>query len=337
MPIDYVNIAEGIDTGPFGSPHLVILGAGASVAAFGETGDKKGRKLPLMRDFVDVLGLEALLKENGVRNPERNFEEIYSELFDRSDTQELLRELEQRVFDYFSSLVLPDPPTLYDHLALSLREKDVIATFNWDPFLFHACARAAEHVSPPRTIFLHGNVAVGYCMEDKVKGHVGQRCHRCGNLFTPSKLLYPIAKKDYASDPTIKAEWDDMRKALQNAYLLTIFGYGAPSTDVEAVTLMKEAWGSPSQRDLEETEIINTQNEGILLETWKGFIHSDHCQILRSFYDSWLVKHPRRSCEAFWSATMELRPFEDHPLPQDMSYEELLAWLEPYLQAEDAG
>jgi cyclic nucleotide-binding protein len=29
----------------------------------------------------------------------------------------------------------PELLTLYDHLVLSLRPKDVIATFNWDPFL----------------------------------------------------------------------------------------------------------------------------------------------------------------------------------------------------------
>jgi hypothetical protein len=47
----------------------------------------------------------------------------------------ILERLERAVFDYFSSLQLPDEPTLYDHLVLSLRPKDVIATFNWDPFL----------------------------------------------------------------------------------------------------------------------------------------------------------------------------------------------------------
>lgn len=334
MPKHFIDVMEGINTVNFSRPHLVVLGAGASVAAFGNTGDKNGRMLPLMKDFVDVLGLRGLLAENGVQYVDRNFEEIYSELHNHSDSEELLRELERRVFEYFYSLVLPDSPTLYDHLVLSLRDKDVIATFNWDPFLFHACARAAHHVSPPRTIFLHGNVAVGYCMADKVKGHVGQRCLKCGEFFKPSGLLYPIAQKDYASDPAIKAEWDDMRTALRNAYMLTIFGYSSPSTDVEAVALMKEAWGAASDRNLEETEMINISDESELMETWKDFIHSHHYMTHKSFYESWLTIHPRRSCEAFWGATMDLRPFEDHRFPTDCSYEELLNWYEPYFRSE---
>jgi hypothetical protein len=46
---------------------------------------------------------------------------------------------------------------------LSLREKDVIATFNWDPLLFAACARNHTRTKLPYIIYLHGNVAIGYC------------------------------------------------------------------------------------------------------------------------------------------------------------------------------
>ena len=35
------------------APHVVMLGAGASVAAF-PNGDKNGRKVPLMKDLVGV-------------------------------------------------------------------------------------------------------------------------------------------------------------------------------------------------------------------------------------------------------------------------------------------
>lgn len=40
----------------FGRPHAVILGAGASVGAF-PRGDKRGRRLPVMADLAESLGL----------------------------------------------------------------------------------------------------------------------------------------------------------------------------------------------------------------------------------------------------------------------------------------
>jgi hypothetical protein len=41
--------------------------------------------------------------------------------------------------------------------------------------------------------------------------------------------------------------------------MVTIFGYGAPKSDTEAVDLMKAAWGKVSDRNLEQVEIIDSQ------------------------------------------------------------------------------
>ncbi len=124
----------------FGKPHVVLLGAGASYAAFPK-GDRNGRKLPLLRDFVEVIGLEDLVKEVGISPPYDDFERIYSEIAIDPSWSDLRERIDQIVFSYFEALELPDEPTLYDHLVLSLRPKDVIATFNWDPFLWSACHR----------------------------------------------------------------------------------------------------------------------------------------------------------------------------------------------------
>jgi hypothetical protein len=45
------------------------------------------------------------------------------------------------VREYFAQLELPVEPTIYDALLLSLRDKDAVFTFNWDPFLFQAHLR----------------------------------------------------------------------------------------------------------------------------------------------------------------------------------------------------
>ena len=115
-----------------GRPHVVILGAGASRAALPQ-GDGRGRPLPLLTDLVDVLSLRPLLTRHGLSAEAQDFEPLYSSLVEGGQYTDLLAELDGRVRDYFSSLELPASPTLYDHLVLSLRPKDVIATFNWDP------------------------------------------------------------------------------------------------------------------------------------------------------------------------------------------------------------
>lgn len=112
--------------------HIVIMGAGASVAAFPD-GDVNGKRLPTMNNLIDMLGLEPVLKRGGVKDTQRNFEDIYSELYEADPISPVLREIEEIVYRYFSNLRLPEAPTLYDHLLLSLRPKDMVATFNWGP------------------------------------------------------------------------------------------------------------------------------------------------------------------------------------------------------------
>ncbi len=107
------------------------------------------------------------------------------------------------VFDYFAGMRLPDHPTIYDHLVLSLREKDFIATFNWDPFLLQAVERLPHGVKPPQMRFLHGCVGVGYCAhhEPVTFGRIGMECRQCGQRTIGSRLLYPVTQKNYNADP----------------------------------------------------------------------------------------------------------------------------------------
>lgn len=215
------------------APHVVLLGAGASRAAFPE-GERSGFRLPLMADFSDIVPIGEALDPLGIPHEGRNFEELYSELSQDDARRDVCSALEDVVYNYFNSLALPDEPTLYDHLILSLRSKDVIATFNWDPFLIQA-ARRNPNRGIPFLIFLHGNVWAGYCPTDNVHGVKNTRCSRCGRPFQPSRLLYPTVEKDYDQDPRIRDAWRVMREAFAKAFMVTIFGYGAPQTDAAAV------------------------------------------------------------------------------------------------------
>ncbi|MFH1231711.1 MAG: hypothetical protein V1709_09475, partial [Planctomycetota bacterium] len=178
MPLDNeifksmeVTIQQEIDTVSMRRPHVVILGAGASLAAC-PNGDKKGRKLPLMNNLVETIGLQQYLAVLSGDSRNDNFEEVYARLIDNKICVGDLSHLEKDIYNYFYSLELPDNPTIYDHLVLSLRSKDIIASFNWDPLLLQALLRnkSETELSLPTLLFLHGNVRLGVCLEDKKAG-----------------------------------------------------------------------------------------------------------------------------------------------------------------------
>ncbi len=319
-------------------PHVVILGAGASYAAF-PSGDKNGLVLPLMWNIVDVVGLEPLLDDAGIYEYRDDFETLFSMLATSGKHDELVSEIERVVFDYFASMELPDEPTLYDHLVLSLREKDVIATFNWDPFLWQAMNRNAERCPMPSALFLHGNTAIGYAdYGDQILiGSLGRVSRKCGKTFEPGPLLFPVAEKNYQQDERIRRAWDDLKAELQRAYVVTVFGYSAPVTDVEAVALLKEGWGDKYKRDLEEIEIIDVKSEEELYKTWEPFIHSHHYRSTNSFYESIIGHSPRRSCDAMWASLMECVFIEPNPMPRSASWEELDTWLRILFDDERAN
>ena len=142
---------EGIKQVYNGGGHVVILGAGASIASSLRNPEKNGKKLPSMNNFIEIVGLQDIVDRVPDNLKATNFEKLYSNLHNDNPNSEFIKEIEKRVFDYFSSMKLPDEPTIYDYLVLSLRAKDAIATFNWDPFLYQAWCRCRQYTDdlPP--------------------------------------------------------------------------------------------------------------------------------------------------------------------------------------------
>lgn len=316
-------------------PHVIILGAGASYASFPD-GDKNGKKLPLMNNLVGLLEMESLLDEYKVSYEGENFESLYSKLHTDGNNEETLGKIQEHVRDYFSSLELPDTPTIYDHLILSLRKKDIIATFNWDPFLYLAYMRNKNFTDNlPNLYFLHGNVAIGLCeSHPQVRGWPKWRCRHCGTELEATNLLFPIEKKDYSKDSFISSEWEATRSFIENAFYLTIFGYGAPRTDEEAVNLMKGSWKKNKSVEFNQTEIIDIRTRDDLEQVWDEFLFSHHYDVVDNFYDSWLANHPRRSCEALWSQNLDAKFISQNPIPRNVSFEDLYKWLGPLIDVE---
>jgi hypothetical protein len=312
-------------TADMGRPHLVILGAGASLAALPD-GDRFGNVLPVMNNFADVLRLADGIEASGVVCRERNFEDVYTEVSSNPGLTDLKESIEERVSGYFSVMRLPETPTIYDYLVLSLREKDYIATFNWDPLLYHATLRN-HHIAPmPRILYLHGCAVVGYCLEDRIQGQAGTRCQKCGRPYTPTRLLYPVANKDYTADDFIDAQWKSIRFAMEHAWVVTVFGYGAPTSDAAAIDLLGDAWGSPDDRNLEEIEIIDIRPEDDLRTNWNRFIHTHHYRTTDDYFSSLLGHFPRRTCEAMWNQLMEAKFLEYQQVPRFETLDELHEW-----------
>ncbi|HEO6581576.1 TPA: hypothetical protein VBA23_000540, partial [Streptococcus agalactiae] len=63
----------------------------------------------------------------------------------------------------------------------------------------------------------------------------------------------------------------------------------------------KKAWGNIEDRPLEEVSVIDIVDEETMLNTWKDFIHSHHYRYSNSFFDSYLAKFPRRTCETVFA------------------------------------
>lgn len=327
------TVQEEVNQVAVNRPHVVILGAGASLQTC-LNGDKNGKILPLMKNFVGVVGLRDLLSDWGI-DYTKNFEEIFSQLFDQKENKKI-DEIRNIIDKYFSQLGLPEQPTVYDHLVLSLRSKDLIATFNWDPLLVQAYLRNKQSgLGLPKLVFLHGNVFIGYCENDKTAGIIGEFCRKCNKLYTPTPLLYPIKKKNYAENNFIANQWHNLKIGFQNAFMVTIFGYSAPTIDTEAINLMKEGWGNKYKRSMEQIEFITPQSEDEVCKTWEPFIHTHHYEPPVAFFrDSIIANHPRRTGEFWLNQFFEVKFCENNPIPRDLDFTELWKWFEKFKEAE---
>jgi hypothetical protein len=315
-------------------PHLVILGAGASLASF-PNGDKHGRKLPLMNSLVEKLDLYNHIPDK-FEGLITDFEKLYSNISNDDSLLSVKKIIDKKVYEYFYEMNIPNKPTLYDYLILSLRKKDLIATFNWDPLLLKTMRRHSKIVNLPNVAFLHGNVAVGVCKYCNLKGYkYNNICHHCNRPYDDMRLLFPVENKNYSADKTINDEWEMLRHYFEISLYVTIFGYSAPNSDIDAKKLMLDASMKNRSREFYELEIIDIKPEEEVEETWHDFIHSHHYSVIDNFKESYLWHHPRRSTDAFFDAYLMNSPWDDNPFPEFNDIYEMHQWIEPLIREEN--
>ncbi len=324
-----------------GGGHVVILGAGTSIASTMRNPEPGGKILPSMNNFIEVVGLQDIVESLPNKLKAKNFEELYSRMYDDNPESKEIKEIEKRVYNYFSDMQLPPEATIYDYLLLSLRPRDLIATFNWDPFLIQAYLRNRMIAEMPELSFLHGNVAVGFNNDMNSIGPPNGKSSKTGLTFYPTKLLYPIKQKSYNQSKFLQKEWGRVKNWLngKSTKLVTIFGFGAPETDVEAVKLLDEAWGGHDKRNMEQFEIINTNPEKQERKKWDSFIHTHHYDYSSDYFDSLLAQDPRRTSESYFQHYLPSSPSEafseSNPVPNNIhSLKELWEWHRPLIEAE---
>jgi hypothetical protein len=297
-----------------------------------------------MDNFIEIVGLQDIIDKLPKDLRSTNFEKLYSKVHNTLPNSDEIHEIEKRVRVYFSDMSLPEEPTIYDYLVLSLRSKDLIATFNWDPLLYQAWCRSRIVTKDlPFLSFLHGNVAIGYNSEDKRCGPACMYARKDGGYFEPTKLLYPVEQKNYTNDEFISIEWDRLKYWMSkesSTVQVTIFGYGAPHSDVEAIKLLQEAWGSSEERSMEQFEIIDIVEPEELVDRWDEFINSQHYDITSDYFGSSLALNPRRTSESYFSHITPLTIAEafreSNPIPDSFkTLSELWDWHKPLIEAEN--
>ena len=140
--------------------------------------------------------------------------------------------------------------------------------------------------------------------------------------------------KDYSSDPAIRKAWEVTREGLKNALVVTVFGYSAPASDKDALSIMSEAWGKPAKRQFELFEMIDIKPREEVRASWTAFTFSGHYRICATFSESFLAIHPRRSIEAFLNQYIHARFLEGNRVIEATTLDELHEWFRPLVEVE---
>ena len=328
---------QEIEDAFFDRPHVVVLGAGASIAAVPQ--DRNGRPLPDMRGLAALPEISDLFESVGIADAGADFEAAYARLRSTNANAGVGDRIDQIVRDYFAAVEIGDDPTVYDHLLLGLRSKDVIATFNWDPLIVQAEARLrlAGVMNLPQVVFLHGNVAITACMDDRKAGLAGQSCPSCGRKMDPVPLMYPVTEKNYEANSFISHAWGSLRWGLEHGRIVTIFGYRAPVSDVAAIAEFKRAWGTPDERQFEQFEFIvrPESDHDETRERWDDFVHTHHYDVWDDFFESWIALHPRRTGEVYFRQFIEANFVDTNPVPRGLDLESTIDWYRELMKHEN--
>ncbi len=254
--------------------------------------------------------------------PVGDFEAAYSQAIGDPALADLALQMEAKAQSYFGGLRLPERPTIYDYLLRSLRPQDIIATFNWDPLLEQALERFPRDCDDeaPCRAYLHGSVAMNQCDVCSRLFSWTTTCPRCGSSSSPQPLLYPVGTKDYAATPGLLEAWENLEVGLNNAYIVTIFGYSGPATDREAVRLFSERWHASRRATMGDIAFVNTCDKAAIEISWRDLVANRddgrvHWDLYPNYAKTRLARYPRRSVEESFQRNFMMERWTPTPFP----------------------
>ena len=105
-----LNRQELVDSPDRHEPHVVILGAGRAKQRSGM--ETHGRLVPLMNELPEILGGAWRNLVEGANLVDLDFESQFTRLRESPRHHERLNEIEDVLWEHFSSLALPEGPTI---------------------------------------------------------------------------------------------------------------------------------------------------------------------------------------------------------------------------------
>ncbi len=114
-----------------GGCHVVILGAGASIAATLRNPEAHGLQLPSMNNLPDVVGLNGVLSHFPQELIQENFEATYSNIAEHAPDSPYLKVMNDLIYSYFSSM---DDRDLEQFEIIDVRSEEEV-TYSWRNFI----------------------------------------------------------------------------------------------------------------------------------------------------------------------------------------------------------
>lgn len=275
-----------------GFKHLVILGAGSTIAAI-PNGDKNGIYAYTLNNFLEDPYYADFLASLDSKYQYLNIEEMCTKMY--SEDRQLYEAFEVLIRKKYASLELPNEFNLLERLIMSLTADDAIVSFNWDDLIIQAYNRANQYIPEallPKIAFPHGNAQACYN-----KHRYGSCRNRNNAGMIPSPLNMPIDELNYQKDLFIKSQWRILDFYMRYSQMITFFGYRGPVSDIQDLKRMEDSL-RPNQI-CGKIEIIDRTREDAMqvAENLNSFIKltenkADYCG---SFYESRIAQYPRET------------------------------------------
>lgn len=271
--------------------HIVILGSGSTVATLKELNTEVNSYT--LENFCEDPFFTQFLESLDIDYKKMNIEEIcdYLNKSDKEKYEELCKLIRQK----YEQIKLPKDTCILEKLLLSLTNKDVVISFNWDSLIIQAYNRVQDFIPQqelPDLLFPHGNVEAGYT--DTKYGCLSNP-QNAG--FTPSPLNMPVDELDYLSNRFIQDQWNKFKRHIYEAQMITFFGYSGPPSDAKDMETFFNIF--VQNRDCARFEVIDkdTDTAKQVSQKWSQYIlyteHEPECR--GSFYESRMAIEPRQS------------------------------------------